>query len=94
MLLLQGRTPELQQDRAVATFTTIFIGTAERHDIYIFCLLFTIFATKSNKETRPIFACTKLRQEKSESPSSIGTSHGYSTTTTATNISYAFFTLG
>ena len=39
MLLLQGRPLELQQDGTVATLRTLFIGTAERHEIYFSCLL-------------------------------------------------------
>ena len=95
MLLLLGRAPELQQDRAVATFRTIFNGTAEGHEIYFFCLLFTIHNFCNKVEI-------KKRDRYFESPSLSGTSHRCSTTITATNtsllsqghISYAFYTAG
>ena len=89
MLLLLGRPPELQQDRTVATLRTIFIGTAERHEIYFSCLLFIIFATKW-KQRNTTDICLHQVQA-----SILNNCNSYKYLTTEPGyISYAFYTAG
>ena len=96
MLLLLGRPPELQQDRTVATLRTIFIGKAERHEIYFSCLLFIIFATKW-KQRNTTDTCLHQVGRKSLSllTSILNNCNSYKYLTTEPGyISYAFYTGG